>query len=62
MFVVWLSPLRIQRTECVNARNGSASSSAERSGWEIDHDLGAISPTTMCMNTTSSRLSVNAIV
>ena len=36
----------------MNARIGPASSVAERSGWAIAHDFGAISPTTRCTNVT----------
>ena len=50
-----------QRTRRVNPRNGSARIVAERSGWAMAQDLGAISPTTMCRNTTTTRLIANAI-
>ena len=38
----------------MNMRNGSPSRMAERSGWLIAHDFGAISPTTMWRNTTTA--------
>ena len=43
-------------------RNDGLSLSAESSGWAIAHDLGAISPTTMCRNTTIDNAIVNAMM
>ena len=45
----------------MNARNGSASSTAESSGWLIAHDFGAISPTTTCRKPTTATASTNAM-
>ena len=45
---------RTQRVDAMNARNGSASMMADRSGWLIAQDFGAISPTTMWRNTTTA--------
>ena len=42
-------------------RIGNASSVAEYSGWEMDHDLGAISPTTRCRNVTMISARMNAM-
>ena len=39
----------------MNARIGTASSVAERSGWAMAHDFGAISPTTRWMKVTTRR-------
>ena len=36
----------------MNPRIGNASRVAERSGWAMAHDLGAISPMTRCKNVT----------
>jgi hypothetical protein len=55
------SPTSSGRVTAMNARIGSASRIAERSGWAIAHDLGAISPTTRCRNVTTTRASTNAI-
>ncbi|MFS8542417.1 MAG: ATP-binding cassette domain-containing protein [Limnochordales bacterium] len=43
----------------MNARIGSASTVADRSGWAIAHDFGAISPTTRCTNVTTTSDSTN---
>ena len=48
------------RATRAKARNGSARISAERSGCEIAHDLGAISPTTMCRNVTTASATASA--
>ncbi len=47
-----MSTISPGRTTHVKARNGRARVIAETSGCEMAHDLGAISPTTMCRKTT----------
>ena len=48
-----LSATSSGRVDRMNARIGSASRVAERSGCAIAHDFGAISPTTRCTNVTT---------
>ncbi len=54
-----LSSSRTGRKTHMKARIGRARRIAERSGWVIAHDLGAISPTTRCRNVTRTRASPN---
>ncbi|CAO0835574.1 hypothetical protein SMICM17S_03875 [Streptomyces microflavus] len=42
------------RTALTTARNAGLRSIAERSGWAMAQDLGAISPITMCRKTTTT--------
>ena len=58
-----MSPLSVAisgRASQVNPRNGSASAIAAPSAWVIAHDLGAISPATMCRKVTSASATANA--
>ncbi|SCF81680.1 hypothetical protein GA0115255_107494 [Streptomyces sp. Ncost-T6T-2b] len=49
------------RTALTRARKAGLSSIAERSGWAMAQDLGAISPTTMCRKTTTIMASAKAM-
>ena len=49
-----LSSRRTHRVAAMNRRNGSPIRMADRSGWLIAHDFGAISPTTIWRNTTTA--------
>ena len=53
-----LRATRTGRVTAMKARMGSASRMADRSGWAIAHDFGAISPMTRCRKvmTTSARM------
>lgn len=48
------------RTVFTTLRKGGESSMAERSGWAMAQDLGAISPSTMCRKTTTIIATANA--
>ena len=56
-----LRATRSGRVSQRNARIGIASRVAEYSGWVMDHDLGAISPTTRCRNVTMISARMNAM-
>jgi len=61
LFAMALRATRSGRVSHRNARIGIASRVAEYSGCVIDHDLGAISPTTRCRNVTMISARMNAM-